>query len=62
MVRNTITCSVEGCERSHTEDGFNQGHPGWGHFVGIIDECGEAPHFCPACKDLIYRALKGELK
>jgi len=49
MRRDKIFCSKKGCENTHKEEHFNQGHPSWGEIIGIIDEEGEGPHLCPEC-------------
>ena len=44
----------------HSEETYNQGHPGWGHIVGIVnDKTNEPPHFCPDCKLKIIAILDG---
>lgn len=60
MRRDTIKCSVTDCWSTHTEARYNEGHPNWGHIIGIIDQNGEEPHLCPACLDKIKLFLEGK--
>ena len=57
-----ITCDVKGCEAEHTEEFFNQGHPGWGHIAGIYDDTtgSDRAHLCPEHLIIIMKFLNGE--
>ena len=36
--RRTISCDVNHCKNTFAEEKFNQGFPGWGHIIGLINE------------------------
>jgi len=59
---STIKCDVRGCEAEHTEEFFNQGHPGWGHIAGIYDDTtgSDRAHLCPAHLKEIMKRLNRE--
>ena len=58
---NKIKCDVKGCKAKHTEEFFNQGHPGWGHIVGIIDDKtgADRAYLCPNHMAVIMTFLNG---
>lgn len=61
MRRDTINCSRKSCKNAHKEEYFNQGHPGWGEIIGIVDDHGENPHICPECMLKIKDFLNDDL-
>ena len=58
-----ITCDVKGCGAEHTEEFFNQGHPGWGHVAGIFDDAtgADRAHLCPRHMKAMKDFLNGEV-
>lgn len=59
---NKITCDRKGCRAEHTEEYFNQGHPGWGHIAGVFnDQTGaDRAHLCPEHMQAIKDFLNGD--
>jgi len=58
----TIYCDVNKCGAKFTEEKFNQGFPGWGHIVGLINEDTGEPkaHVCPKHLKMIKELLNKE--
>ena len=56
-----LKCDVKGCSNEHTEEHFNQGHPGWGHVAGLVsDKNGEnLAHLCPEHLEMVKNLLNG---
>ncbi|MHC4791474.1 MAG: hypothetical protein ACYS8Y_08590 [Planctomycetota bacterium] len=66
MIKRTIYCEKQGCDRQHTEAFENQGFPQWAFIGGDIkatDKEGKqlTINLCPDCKGDLIRWLRGQI-
>ena len=62
--RDFIKCDWIECDEEHLEQSFNEGHPGWGHIVGIVNtETGEEnAYLCPKHKSIVRDLISGKFR